>query len=97
MIHTLERTPGIFMVGFMGCGKSTIGRALADEVGWSFFDLDEQIEDWCEVAIADLPHVADFLDDLNTEGTQDIGGDWRAWGKFRAVVHRAVHQALASV
>ena len=59
-------------------------------------DASEQIEDWREVAVADLPGVADFLDDLSTQGTQDIGGDWRAWGKFRAVVHRAVHEALAS-
>ena len=44
MIHTLKRTPGVYLVGFMGCGKSTIGRALAEEVGWSYFDLDEQIE-----------------------------------------------------
>src|SRR5689334_15212638 len=28
----------------MGCGKSTVGCALADELGWSFFDLDEEIE-----------------------------------------------------
>jgi len=71
---------------------------LLDETSGTLGALDasEQIEDWREVAVADLPHVADFLDDLSTQGTQDIGGDWRAWGKFRAVVHRAVHQALAS-
>ena len=40
----LKRTPGVFLVGFMGSGKSTVGRALADEVGWSFVDLDEEIE-----------------------------------------------------
>ena len=28
----------------MGSGKSTVGRALADELGWNFFDLDEEIE-----------------------------------------------------
>jgi shikimate kinase len=44
MILKLKQTPGIYLVGFMGCGKSTIGRALADELGWSFFDLDEEIE-----------------------------------------------------
>lgn len=44
MILKLKRTPGIFLVGFMGSGKSTIGRALADELGWSFCDLDEEIE-----------------------------------------------------
>jgi shikimate kinase len=44
MILKLKRTPGIYLVGFMGCGKSTIGRALAEELGWGFFDLDEEIE-----------------------------------------------------
>lgn len=44
MILKLKRTPGIFLVGFMGSGKSTVGRALADELGWSFFDLDDEIE-----------------------------------------------------
>lgn len=71
---------------------------LVDETSGTLGALDttEQIENWRETAVADLPRVADFLDDLRTSGTQDIGGDWRAWGKFRAVVHRAVHQALTA-
>jgi shikimate kinase len=44
MILKLKRTPGIFLVGFMGSGKSTVGRALAAELGWGFADLDEDIE-----------------------------------------------------
>jgi shikimate kinase len=44
MILKLKRTPGIYLAGFMGCGKSTVGRALADELGWNFFDLDHDIE-----------------------------------------------------
>jgi shikimate kinase len=44
MILKLKRTPGIYLVGFMGSGKSTIGAALADELGWNFVDLDEEIE-----------------------------------------------------
>jgi shikimate kinase len=44
MILKLKRTPGIFLVGFMGSGKSTVGRALADELGWGFADLDDDIE-----------------------------------------------------
>ncbi len=40
----LKRTPGIYVVGFMGSGKSMIGRLLAHELGWSFFDLDHEIE-----------------------------------------------------
>src|SRR5258708_20497060 len=40
----LKLTPAIYLVGFMGCGKSSVGRALAEELGWCFVDLDEDIE-----------------------------------------------------
>jgi shikimate kinase len=44
MILKLKRTPGIYLVGFMGSGKSTVGRMLADEIGWRFADIDDDIE-----------------------------------------------------
>ena len=50
----LKRTPGIYLVGFMGSGKSTVGRLLADRIGWPFFDLDEEIEARERTAIADI-------------------------------------------
>lgn len=34
----------LFLVGFMGSGKTTVGRLLAGRLGWNFFDLDEEIE-----------------------------------------------------
>lgn len=40
----LKRTPGIYLVGFMGSGKSSVGRLLAHRLGWSFFDIDHEIE-----------------------------------------------------
>jgi shikimate kinase len=43
MILKLKRTPGLYLVGFMASGKTTIGRLLADELGWDFADLDEDI------------------------------------------------------
>ncbi len=43
MILKLKRTPGLYLVGFMASGKSTVGRALAYELGWAFVDLDEDI------------------------------------------------------
>lgn len=69
---------------------------LLDEVSGTLgaLDMSERIEQWKEIDVADLLAVADTLDDLTTQGTEDIGGDWRAWGKFRAVVHRVVHEAL---
>jgi len=44
MTLKLKRTPGLYLVGFMGCGKSTIGRVLADQLGWPFHDIDADIE-----------------------------------------------------
>ncbi len=34
----------IFLVGFMGCGKSTIGRRVAKRLGYGFVDMDGAIE-----------------------------------------------------
>jgi shikimate kinase len=34
----------IYLVGFMGAGKSTIGRELALKLHWTFVDLDAEIE-----------------------------------------------------
>jgi shikimate kinase len=36
--------PRIVLVGFMGAGKTTVGRLLAEQLGWSFVDLDERVE-----------------------------------------------------
>jgi shikimate kinase len=54
MILKLKRTPGIYLAGFMGSGKSTVGRALADVLGWRFVDLDEEIERREGVPIPDI-------------------------------------------
>lgn len=34
----------IFLIGFMGCGKTTLGRAVSAATGLRFVDLDELIE-----------------------------------------------------
>ena len=43
MILKLKRTPGIYIVGFTAAGKSTVGRYLAERLGWSFIDTDIEI------------------------------------------------------
>lgn len=35
----------IFLIGFMGAGKSTVGERLASDLGWTFRDLDKVIEE----------------------------------------------------
>ena len=34
----------IYLVGFMGAGKTTVARALGRRLGWPFEDIDERIE-----------------------------------------------------
>ena len=33
----------VTLTGFMGCGKSSVGKALAERLGWEFIDLDAYI------------------------------------------------------
>jgi shikimate kinase len=46
----------VFLVGPMGVGKTTIGRLLAEELGYSFVDSDREIEARCG---ADIPWIFD--------------------------------------
>lgn len=34
----------VYLTGFMGAGKSTVGPILANTLGWDYFDLDKVIE-----------------------------------------------------
>ncbi len=35
----------VYIIGFMGSGKSTAGKKLAATMGWSFIDLDKKVEE----------------------------------------------------
>lgn len=44
----------VFLVGMMGAGKTTIGKALARALDWAFLDLDHELEERCGVRVADI-------------------------------------------
>ena len=47
IIETIQpstRGSSLVLIGYRGTGKSTVGRILASRLGWSFFDLDREIE-----------------------------------------------------
>ncbi len=50
----MERMPNIYLVGFMGAGKSQIGSALAREIGFDFLDLDDRLEDELGMSIREV-------------------------------------------
>lgn len=43
----------IYLVGYMGAGKTTAGRLLADKLGWHFVDLDDAFEQIHGLSTAD--------------------------------------------
>ena len=47
-------TDKIYLVGFMGAGKTTVGRALSRRIGWRFEDIDERIETRARKSVAGI-------------------------------------------
>jgi len=44
----------VYIIGFMGSGKSTAGKRLASALGWSFIDLDRKIEEFAGKTIPQI-------------------------------------------
>jgi shikimate kinase len=49
-----ERGPAIVLIGFMGVGKSSIGRALASRTGLPLFDTDRLVSQQLGLTIAEI-------------------------------------------
>jgi shikimate kinase len=50
-MHNIHR---VYIIGFMGSGKSTAGKKLALLLGWSFIDLDKRIEEQAGKTIPEI-------------------------------------------
>ncbi|MCC8019178.1 MAG: AAA family ATPase [Rikenellaceae bacterium] len=44
----------VFLIGFMGCGKTSIGRKVAAQASFRFVDMDREIEERCGMKVADI-------------------------------------------
>ncbi|MDD5089527.1 MAG: shikimate kinase [Candidatus Wallbacteria bacterium] len=52
----MEKKNKIFLVGFMGCGKSTVGKLLSMKMGRPFFDIDHLIEHESGKKVSEIFH-----------------------------------------
>ncbi len=71
---------------------------LLDEISGTLGVIDEgeQIEDFREIALDELPAVAENLEHTGANNSNTTNGNWREWGHFRAVIHTLVHEAMAT-
>ena len=47
-----QKATNIILIGMMASGKSTVGRTLAQQLGWDFYDSDKEIEKRCGVPVS---------------------------------------------
>ena len=59
----------IFLIGFMGCGKSTMARLLAEQTGAKLIEMDETIEAEEGMAISQIfeLHGEEYFRDLESQ------------------------------
>jgi 8-oxo-dGTP pyrophosphatase MutT (NUDIX family) len=69
---------------------------LLDEIGGTLHarDAGERIEAFGELEVAELPALAETLECVPDQHDAEIEGSWRDWGRFRAIGHRAIYEAL---
>lgn len=64
----------IFLCGFMGCGKSTIGARLAKKLNCPFVDMDTYMEEQAGMSIPDIfsQYGEPYFRDLETQAVRDL-------------------------
>ena len=52
------------------------------------------MQDFREVTTDELLPLAERLGNLGDQYSSELEGEWGDWGRFRAVIHRVVWEAL---
>ena len=66
----------LYIIGFMGSGKSTAGRKLAFLLDWSFVDLDKKVEEYTGKTITELfsQNGEDYFRNVESEVLKSLKG-----------------------
>lgn len=64
----------IFLCGFMGCGKTTIGKILAKRTGREFIDMDKYIEEKENMTVSQIfeTHGEDYFRDVEHQVCKEL-------------------------
>jgi len=59
----------LFLIGFMGCGKTTNGKKLAKKLNYQFYDLDAEVEKQERISIAQIfnSHGEDYFRNIEQQ------------------------------
>jgi shikimate kinase len=52
--NAMLRGTNLYLIGMMGSGKSTVGRTLAEQLDYQFFDSDQLIEQAAKISVAEI-------------------------------------------
>ena len=50
----VQKAQRVVLIGFMGAGKTSVGKKLAQELGWRFVDLDDVIESRSQNSVSEI-------------------------------------------
>lgn len=64
----------IILIGFMGTGKTSLGKLLANKLGRGFVDLDLKIERESEMTISEIfsKHGEEYFRELERQAVRDV-------------------------
>lgn len=92
----------IFLVGYMACGKSTIGRKLNNNLKWNLYDTDKEIVNSENMTIAEIFdtygeeyfrecefNTINRLIDNNSTAIISTGGGAPIWGDNMKIMNEA--------
>lgn len=79
MLNKYKTMKGFFMgniilIGFMGCGKSSVGKKLADKLNYCFCDVDRMIERDNKKSISEIFETKgeEYFRELETKTVKDL-------------------------
>jgi len=74
MTNTNIKHRNVFLVGFMGAGKTTVGKILADKTRYEYLDADKVIEKRAGATITQIfsEHGEPYFRDLESESLEEL-------------------------